>query len=249
MKIGGSLASVSRVVSRRGASSISTTVSPFLPLIVTGTISSGSRPSSVALIASWCERSAQRSRSGRVSSSSAATSLASCAMCLPLNGFVRPSLIISSIALPSPMRKPNRASLSRYGDFDIDSIPPASPTSRSPDPDRVVEQAGRADARRAHLVDRLRGDLLGDPALDLGLPGGDLALPGLEDLAHHDVLDLVGRDVGALERGLDRGAAELGGVDGWTGRRRACRSACGRLRGSRSWASGLSSGGGRHRQS
>ena len=52
MKIGGSLASVSRLASRRGASSISTTVSPFLPLIVTGTISSGRRPSSVALTAS-----------------------------------------------------------------------------------------------------------------------------------------------------------------------------------------------------
>ena len=131
-KIGGSLASVSRLVSRRGASSISTTVSPLRPLIVTGTISSGSRPSSVALIASSCERSAQRSMSARVISSSAATSLASWAMCLPENGFVRPSLIIASIALPSPIRKPNRASLSRYGAFDIDSMPPPTPTSRSP---------------------------------------------------------------------------------------------------------------------
>ncbi len=131
-KIGGSFASVSSVVSRRGASSISTTVSPFLPLTVTGTISSGSRPASVASIASWCERTAQRSRSGRVSSSSAATSLASWAMCLPENGFVRPSLIIESIALPSPMRYPNRASGSRYGACDIDSMPPPTPTSRSP---------------------------------------------------------------------------------------------------------------------
>ena len=70
--------------------------------------------------------------SGRVSSSSLATSLASCAMCLPENGFVSPSLIIESIALASPMRKPKRASLSRYGAFDIDSIPPPTPTSRSP---------------------------------------------------------------------------------------------------------------------
>jgi hypothetical protein len=35
-------------LSRRGASSISTVVSPFFELMVTGTISSGSRPSSVA---------------------------------------------------------------------------------------------------------------------------------------------------------------------------------------------------------
>ena len=59
-----------------------------------------------------------------------------------------------------------------------------------------------------------RGDLLGDPGLDLGLARGDLALAGLEDLAHDDVLDLVGRDVGALERGGDGGGAELGRVDG-----------------------------------
>ena len=244
MKIGGSLASVSRLVSRRGASSTSTTVSPFLPLIVTGTISSGSRPSSVALIASSCERSAQRSMSGRVSSSSAATSLASWAMCLPLNGLVRPSLIIASIALASPMRKPKRASLSRYGRVRHRLHPAADADLEVAGADRGVEQAGGADARGADLVDRLRGDLLRDPALDLRLARGDLALAGLEHLAHHDVLDLLGRDVGALERGLDRGAAELGGVERWRGRRRACRSACGRRRGSRSWAWCLSSLGG-----
>ena len=70
--------------------------------------------------------------SGRVSSSSVATSLASWSMCLPENGFVSPSLIIASIAFASPMRKPKRACLSRYGAFDIDSIPPPTPTSRSP---------------------------------------------------------------------------------------------------------------------
>ncbi len=99
---------------------------------MTDTISSGSLPSSVALTASSCERSAQRSMSGRVISSSEATSLASWAMCLPENGLVRPSLIIASIALPSPMRKPNRACLSRYGALDIDSMPPPTPTSMSP---------------------------------------------------------------------------------------------------------------------
>ena len=132
MKIGGSFASASSVVSRRGDSSTSTTVSPLREWIVTATISSGRRPSSVALIASSCERSAQRSMSARVISSSAATSVASCDICLPENGFVRPSWIIASSALPSPMRIPKRASLSRYGAFDIDSMPPATPTSRSP---------------------------------------------------------------------------------------------------------------------
>ena len=91
-------------MSRRGPSSISTTVSPLRPLTVTGTISSAIRPSSVAASASSWERSDQRSMSARVSSSSAATSEASCAMCLPENGFVSPSWIIASIAFASPIR-------------------------------------------------------------------------------------------------------------------------------------------------
>jgi hypothetical protein len=110
---GGSLESCSRSVSLRGPSSTSTVVSPFLPLTVTGTISSGRRPSSVASIARWCDRSAQRSMSGRLSSSSAATSEASSYICLPVNGLRKPSWIIASIALASPMRKPNRAFGSR----------------------------------------------------------------------------------------------------------------------------------------
>ena len=55
---------------------------------------------------------------------------------------------------------------------------------------------------------------LGIPRLDLRLARGDLPLAGLQHLAHDHVLDLLGLDVGALERGLDRGAAELGGVEG-----------------------------------
>ena len=53
----------------------------------------------------------------------------------------------------------------------------------------------------------------GIPRLDLRLARGDLALAGLEHLAHDDVLDLLRLDVGALERGLDGGAAELGRVE------------------------------------
>ena len=56
-------------------------------------------------------------------------------------------------------------------------------------------------------------DLLRDAGLDLRLARGDLALAGLQHLAHHDVLDLLGLDPGALQRGLDRDAAELGRVE------------------------------------
>ena len=46
----------------------------------------------------------------------------------------------------------------------------------------------------------------------LRLARGDHALPGLQHRAHHDVLDLLRRDLRALERGGDRDPAELGGV-------------------------------------
>ena len=77
----------------------------------------------------------------------------------------------------------------------------------------LVDHADGPQARGTDLVDRLGGDLLGNPRLDLGLPGGDLALTRLQHLAHHHVLDLVGLDLGALERGLDCPPAELGRVD------------------------------------
>ena len=102
--------------------------------------------------------------------------------------------------------------------------------------DRGVEHAGGAHARGADLVDRLRGDLLRDAGVDLRLARGDLAGAGLQHLAHHDVLHLLGRHAGALERGPDGDAAQLGGLRGMRVRRRACRRGCGRRRGSRSWA-------------
>ena len=130
--IAGSFASASTVESARIASSASTVVSALRLLTVTETISSARRPSSVARAASWCERAAQRSMSGRLISSSFETSLASLIICLSVNGLVSPSWVIASTAGLSPMRKPNRAPGSRYGAFDIDSIPPATPISRSP---------------------------------------------------------------------------------------------------------------------
>ena len=79
--------------------------------------------------------------------------------------------------------------------------------------DREVGDADRAHARGADLVDRLRGHLLGDAALDLGLARGDLPLAGLQHLAEDDLVDLLGGDAGALQGGLDHVAAEVGGVE------------------------------------
>src|SRR5680860_1120464 len=61
--------------------------------------------------------------------------------------------------------------------------------------DRRVGEPERAHARGADLVDRLRRDLLGDAALDLGLARGDLALAGLQDLAEDDLLDPLRVDI------------------------------------------------------
>ena len=92
-------------------------------------------------------------------------------------------------------------------------MPPATATSRSPARTAWSTMPGRAEARGADLVHGLGRDLLGDAALDLRLARGDLALAGLEHLAEDHVLDLVRRYLGALERGRDGGAAEVGGVE------------------------------------
>ena len=61
-----------------------------------------------AIVRSW-ERSAQRSMSARVISSSSPTSVASSNICLPVNGLVSPSWTITSSACMSPIRAPKRA--------------------------------------------------------------------------------------------------------------------------------------------
>ena len=53
-------------------------------------------------------------------------------MCLSPYGSQSPSLIIESTSVPLPMRRPVRAFSSRYGELDIDSMPPATARSYSP---------------------------------------------------------------------------------------------------------------------
>ena len=78
---------------------------------------------------------------------------------------------------------------------------------------QMFDEAERAHAGGADLVNGLRGDFLGDAALDLGLARGDLPLAGLQHLAIGNGLDLVGLDARALERLGDRDAAEVGRVE------------------------------------
>ena len=48
-----------------------------------------------------------------------------------------------------------------------------------------------------------------NPGLDLRLARGDLPLAGLQHLAVDHLLDLIGRNLGALQRGGDRRPSEL----------------------------------------
>ena len=117
------------------------------------------------------------------------------------------------------------------------SMPPATPVSRSPARTAGVDDADRADARGAHLVDRLGGHLLRDAALDLSLARGDLALAGLQHLAHHDLLHLVRLDA-RRARARRRSPCRPGrSRRSLRARRPSCRRACARRPGSRSVAS------------
>ena len=88
-------------------------------------------------------------------------------------------------------------------------MPPVTAELEVAGADRLVGEADRPHPRGADLVDRLRGDLLRDPGLDLRLARRDLPLAGLQHLAEDHLLDLVGADLGALQRRLDHVAAEL----------------------------------------
>jgi hypothetical protein len=79
--------------------------------------------------------------------------------------------------------------------------------------DHQLRDLDRADRRRADLVDRVGGDLLGDSRADRGLPRRRLARSCLEHLPHNDVAHIRGRDARPLEAGADRDRAELGRRD------------------------------------
>ena len=91
------------------------------------------------------------------------------------NAHHRPSLIIESTTSPLPMRRPSRTRGSRYGQLLIDSMPPATAMSMSPARDALVGEHHRLQARAADLVDRERGDVIGQAAVERRLPRRVLA--------------------------------------------------------------------------
>jgi hypothetical protein len=221
------LASFSRVESRRGASSSWTVVSPFFEEMVTGTISSG-RPAGVgrlgpALVAA--QRPLVEVRAGHLE------------LVADLGGLLVHLLARERVA---------QAVL----DHRVERLDVAHAEAEA----RLGQQVGRV-AHRLHAARdrRCRGRRRGSRRRSMPRRGclrqqtllivsdetsfgdagrrsgpwrdGNLTLAGLDHRAHHDVLDLLGLDRGALERGLDGDATELGPPPATTGRPRACRPA------------------------
>ncbi len=75
--------------------------------------------------------------------------------------------------------------------------------------DHLVGQIDRVETREAHLVDGVGRDRHRDASLDRRLARRDLALSGQDHLAHQDVVHLVGRHAGPLQRRRDGEATEV----------------------------------------
>ena len=146
-------------------------------------------------------------------SSSSPISVASSNIWRPENGFVSPSWTIASSALASPMRKPKRALGSMYGAQDIDSMPPPTPTSTSPA--RIcasrMPTARTLEAQTLLIVSEETS--LGMPALICAWREGIWPWPACRTWPMITWPTSLAADVRALERRLDRDAAELGGVE------------------------------------
>src|SRR5690606_35278306 len=129
-KAGRSLPSDSTVVSLRTPSSVlKITGSPLRCGISTLTISASNSPSFCARAARSCDLAASSSCSSRPRPADAAYFSVAPPIANWSMAQNRPSCIIESTTLLSPMRIPARASGSRYGAFVMDSMPPATTTS------------------------------------------------------------------------------------------------------------------------
>jgi hypothetical protein len=90
-------------------------------------------------------------------------------------------------------------------------MPPATMASAAAGGQHVVGEHHRAHAAAAHLGERDRAGAVGQAGLAHRLARGRLALAGHQAVAEQDFVDGVAGHAGALDRGLDRGGAELPG--------------------------------------
>ena len=131
-KTGRSAASRSSEMSGRTASSWRTTEVSFRRRTSTGTISASNSPASIARAARRWLSAAAASISSRLTPYRSATRSAVSPMWIPEKASVRPSRRRASSTGASPSREPPRSARSRWGEFDMDSMPPATTTSASP---------------------------------------------------------------------------------------------------------------------
>ncbi len=127
------LARVAASESARTPSSwVTTTGGPLRCGMDTGTISALKRPALCASAARWLERTESASASARDTPWRSATISPVIPMDMSLYWSQRPSCCMWSTSLPSPNLMPVREPIRRCGAFDIDSMPPATTTVRSP---------------------------------------------------------------------------------------------------------------------
>ena len=108
------------------------------------------------------------------------------------------------------MRSPSRTRGRRYGQLLIDSMPPATATSMSPARNALSREHDGLETRAADLVDRERGDVIGQAAVERRLARGVLAEAGGHDVAHDAFVDDGRVDAGAANGFGDDQRAELG---------------------------------------
>ena len=90
------------------------------------------------------------------------------------------------------------------------SVPPATAMSTSPERTSMAATLMASRPEEHWRLTAMVGVSSGIPALREERRGGVPGLGGLEGVAHDDFLNHVGRDVGALEGGLDCGRSQVG---------------------------------------
>ena len=184
-----------------------------------------------ALRLSAGSRARTASDSSRVMPYCRASTSAVCPMTSCDSGSKNPSRYIASTSAKLPILWPQRASSlsSRYGMRLIDSMPPASTMRDWPSLNRLRAERDGLQSRRARLIDRLRGHVVGQ-ARRGGRPaapdsGPD---PACRPWPNQHFVDVARRDSRARERRARRARAEFSRM---SVAKRAAVAANGRARG------------------
>ena len=108
------------------------------------------------------------------------------------------------------------------------SMPPATITSAMPRASMSCAKIAACMPDPQTLLTVIASAELRKAGADRRLARRSLAEAGREHVAHEDLVDLLAADPGPLDRGLDRGRAELGRGERRQARPGSCPSACAR---------------------